>query len=102
MISNSIKRYKTQRLFFLIDAATAAASTSRRDAEDADSNKLYCFCRKPYDAVLGNMIECASENCSNQWYHFPCLHMDQAQSDEAVECDEWFCPVCKVLAMYSS
>ncbi|SCZ91291.1 BZ3500_MvSof-1268-A1-R1_Chr1-2g01312 [Microbotryum saponariae] len=64
--------------------ANAAAEAQEDDETD---DRLYCVCKKLYDAER-TMIAC--DKCEN-WYHLECVHIP----DYMVELVDWFfCPPC--------
>jgi len=65
----------------------AAAAQPQADAESEDPNKVYCLCRKPYQAGVF-MIAC--DSC-NEWFHGECVGITE---QEAEEHEEYVCPGC--------
>ncbi|KAI8609777.1 hypothetical protein BC830DRAFT_1048343, partial [Chytriomyces sp. MP71] len=55
---------------------------------DDDPNKVYCYCRKPYDPELF-YIQC--DGC-DEWYHGICANMKE---EEAERIFLWFCRICE-------
>ncbi|KAJ3356053.1 hypothetical protein HDU83_001967 [Entophlyctis luteolus] len=53
-----------------------------------DPNKIYCYCRKPYDPELF-YIQC--DGC-DEWYHGICANMSEEQADRIFL---WFCRICE-------
>jgi len=51
----------------------------------SSSTQLYCFCQQE---EFGNMIQCDSPECPYDWFHFPCVGMEQAPEGN------WYCPDC--------
>ena len=52
--------------------------------------KLYCFCRQPYDKIVnGDMIGCDGRDCPNAWVHFSCAKRKTAPRGT------WYCRDCK-------
>ena len=42
--------------------------------DEADDNKLYCFCDGPSH---GNMIACDNEECAREWFHYECVGLKE-------------------------
>jgi hypothetical protein len=66
------------------------ASTADGDDDDDDSNadmggERYCWCRGP---TSGSMIACEHPDCPIEWYHMPCVDLDEAPSGD------WICAFC--------
>jgi len=56
---------------------------------EEDPSKVYCLCRKPYDASK-SMICC--DYCE-EWYHLVCVGMSEAELS-AMQDDKYKCPAC--------
>lgn len=51
----------------------------------------YCICGGADDGT--KMVECSSENCAKQWFHFRCLKIKRAPSGK------WLCRECMIKAV---
>ena len=49
---------------------------------------LYCFCQRPSH---GLMVCCGNDECQYEWFHFECVGITEAPSQD----EEWFCPECE-------
>ncbi|KAJ3410193.1 hypothetical protein HDU80_000015 [Chytriomyces hyalinus] len=56
--------------------------------QEEDPNKVYCYCRQPYDPDLF-YIQC--DGC-DEWYHGVCANI---KDDEAERIFLWFCRICE-------
>ncbi|KAF9075440.1 hypothetical protein BDP27DRAFT_1315029 [Rhodocollybia butyracea] len=59
------------------------------DGDDAEDDKLYCFCQK---SSYGDMIACDNEDgCPYEWFHLSCVGLSKPLPDK------WYCSVCSPL-----
>ncbi len=63
---------------------------SAKVSEDAaaDTNGLYCYCRKAYDEQQ-MMIGCDGANCQIEWFHLECVGILVPPRGS------WYCPECQ-------
>ena len=52
---------------------------------DSDKENIYCLCRSKSD---GYMIGCDNPSCEYQWFHYKCVGIKRAPSEN------WYCPRC--------
>jgi chromatin modification-related protein YNG2 len=58
------------------------------EGDDADDDKLYCFCQT---SSYGDMIACDNEgSCPYEWFHLSCVGLSKPLPDK------WYCSVCSV------
>jgi hypothetical protein len=60
---------------------TAAPSTYLIDPNEP----VYCYCRR---VAFGEMIACDNEDCSVEWFHYPCVGLTKKPKND------WLCPDC--------
>ncbi len=71
--------------------ARSLRSDSIMDIDDTDE-KLYCFCKKPYD---GNKWMVCCDGCED-WFHQSCVDMDDDMREEIEQSGgQWHCPTCQ-------
>lgn len=71
------------------DSPEATTNRSKRRRHDTSSSEeLYCHCEKP---GYGPMVACDGLECERRWFHFDCVGLNEAPSDN----DEWLCEDCK-------
>ena len=58
-----------------------------------DPDRLYCYCRCPYDEV-SQMIGCDANDCAYEWFHFECVGIAEAPEGQ------WYCPECRLRPKY--
>ena len=58
-----------------------------------DPDRLYCYCRCPYDEV-SQMIGCDANDCPYEWFHFECVGISEAPEGQ------WYCPECRLRPKY--
>ncbi len=59
---------------------------------DDDDEKMYCYCKKPYDESKW-MVCC--DGCED-WFHQSCVDMDDDTREIIEELGkEWHCPTCR-------
>ncbi len=58
-----------------------------------DPERLYCYCRCPYDEV-SQMIGCDANDCPYEWFHFECVGISEAPEGQ------WYCPECRLRPKY--
>jgi hypothetical protein len=53
---------------------------------NVDPNEpVYCYCRQ---VAYGEMIACDNEECSVEWFHYPCVNLSKQPRNK------WMCPDC--------
>ncbi|KAL1730064.1 hypothetical protein EV714DRAFT_211747 [Schizophyllum commune] len=50
---------------------------------------LYCVCR---GISAGTMVACDNPDCSQEWFHLPCVGLTEQPGDE----EPWYCPACRI------
>ncbi|KAJ3242077.1 hypothetical protein HDU81_007831 [Chytriomyces hyalinus] len=70
------------------DDDESAAFLHNVEHQEEDPNKVYCYCRQPYDPDLF-YIQC--DGC-DEWYHGVCANI---KDDEAERIFLWFCRICE-------
>ena len=58
-----------------------------------DPDRLYCYCRCPYDEV-SQMIGCDASDCPYEWFHFECVGISEAPEGT------YYCPECRLRPKY--
>lgn len=58
-----------------------------------EGEKVYCYCRCPYDEV-SEMIGCDDKECKIEWFHFECVGILLPPNGK------WYCPDCKPRHMH--
>lgn len=56
--------------------------------DNGDSERVYCYCRRPYDELSG-MIGCDGDKCFIEWFHFECVGILMAPGGN------WYCSECQ-------
>jgi hypothetical protein len=79
-----------------LEALMAESEELRVDLEEFTNqivldNKKYCLCRQGYHMEMVGCDEC------DEWYHFLCIGMSQAQADK---CDKYLCVRCSLRASF--
>ncbi|KAJ1553417.1 Lsd1/2 complex PHD finger containing protein Phf2 [Cladochytrium tenue] len=63
------------------------AADEEEEVEEEDPNKIYCYCRKPYDCTQ-MYIQC---DLCEDWFHFSCANVTEDAADRT---DLWYCRPC--------
>jgi len=57
-------------------------------SEHNTSEEKFCSCKK---SSYGDMIACDNSKCDIEWFHYGCVGLKQAPSQN----ENWYCPTCK-------
>mmetsp|Transcript_11991 Transcript_11991/g.22180 ORF Transcript_11991/g.22180 Transcript_11991/m.22180 type:complete len:205 (-) Transcript_11991:281-895(-) len=88
-----LKKRKVQE----VKAATTAQDKKAIKASPRDviatetvhsDEPIYCVCKK---VSFGRMIGCDNDSCPIEWFHFPCVGLDESLPDP----EQWFCSSCR-------
>ena len=66
---------------------TALAEDTEGESAAKSALQTYCYCDQPES---GRMIACDNEKCEKKWFHFDCVGLDEAPSED----EKWSCRDC--------